>query len=159
MTKYIGVKVLKDAVAMLLGEYNRKRGWKMPLDQNPKLEGYLVVYEDGYESWSPKHQFEKAYRATTGLTFGLAIEAVKKGFKIARDGWNGKNMFVVYQKGYPDGIPCNENTANAWGLKVGDLFVVRPYLQLRTADGSHAMWSPSTSDALADDWTILEEVE
>ncbi|HEF1853649.1 DUF2829 domain-containing protein [Bacillus thuringiensis] len=89
------------------------------------------------------------------MDFGQAIEAVRAGEKISRKGWNGKNMFVVYQKGYPDGIPCNKQTAEALGINEGDLFKVRPYLQLRCADGTHAMWSPSTSDALAEDWVVL----
>ncbi|MED3825209.1 DUF2829 domain-containing protein, partial [Priestia flexa] len=46
--------------------------------------------------------------------------------------------------------------AEAWGLNEGDLFKVRPYLQLRCADGTHAMWAPSTSDALAEDWEVVE---
>ena len=41
------------------------------------------------------------------MNFGQALEKVKNGEKIFRHGWNGKGMFVVYQKGYPDGIPCN----------------------------------------------------
>lgn len=89
-----------------------------------------------------------------GLTFGDAIEIVKLGGKMTRKGWNGKKMFIVYQKGYPDGIPCNKQTAEAWGMNEGDLFKCRPYLQLRCADGSHAMWAPSTSDALAEDWEV-----
>jgi hypothetical protein len=28
---------------------------------DPKVGGYLVVYEDGYESWSPAPQFEAGY--------------------------------------------------------------------------------------------------
>ena len=32
--------------------------------------------------------------ATNGMSFGLAIEAAKKGKKIARSGWNGKNQYV-----------------------------------------------------------------
>jgi hypothetical protein len=28
-------------------------------------EGYLVVYEDGYKSWSPKDTFERCYREIT----------------------------------------------------------------------------------------------
>ena len=54
------------------------------------------------------------------MNFGQALEKVKSGEKIFRHGWNGKNMFVVYQKGYPDGIPCNMQTAKAWGLNEGD---------------------------------------
>ena len=87
--------------------------------------------------------------------FGQAIEALKQGKRVARQGWNGKGMFVVYQKGYPDGIPCNKNTAEAFGLREGDLFRVRPYLQMRCADGSHQMWLASQSDILEEDWVLV----
>lgn len=90
------------------------------------------------------------------MNFAFAVEAVKNGKKIARDGWNGRGMFVVYQKGYPQGIPCNKQTAEAWGLKEGDLFICRPYLQIKNVDGSHSMWVPSIGDVLADDWVLVE---
>lgn len=113
------------------------------------------MYPDGYESWSPKDVFEKAYRHTNGMTFGLAIEAAKLGKKISRTGWNGKGLFVVYQKGYPQGIPCNKQSAEAWGLHEGDLFKCNPYLQIKQVDGSHSMWVPSIGDVLAEDWQII----
>lgn len=155
MKQYIGVKMIY-ARPMTRGEYNEYRGWPIPADENPKDEGYLVCYPDGYESWSPKHVFEEAYRETKCMTFGLAIEAMKKGYRVARYGWNGKNMSVAYQKGYPDGIPCNKNTAEAWGMQEGELFKSRPYLQMRCADGTFQMWVASQSDILADDWYIVE---
>lgn len=34
------------------------------------------------------------------MNFGQALEKVINGEKIFRYGWNGKGMFVVYQKGY-----------------------------------------------------------
>ena len=74
-----------------------------------------------------------------GMNFGTALELVKQGIKIAREGWNGKGLFVVYQKAYPEGIPCNKQTAEAWGMNEGDLFKCEPYLQINTVDGSHAM--------------------
>lgn len=117
-------------------------------------EGYGVEYEDNYRSWSPKETFEKAYRKNRGTTFSYALEAVKRGYKIRRIGWNGKGMFVVYQKGYPEGIPCNKQTAEAWGLQEGDLFICHPYLQIQNVDGSHSMWVPSIGDVLAEDWVI-----
>ena len=119
-------------------------------------DGYKVVYPDGYKSWSPQDVFEAAYRETSGMNFGLAIEAAKMGKRIARAGWNGKGMSVAYQKGYPDGIPCNKNTAEAWGMKEGELFKCRPYLQMRCADGTFQMWLASQSDILADDWYVVE---
>lgn len=86
------------------------------------------------------------------MNFGDALELAKKGKKIQRIGWKGKGMFVVYQKGYPKGIACNKNTAEAWGMNEGDLFICNPYLQLKCADGTHSMWVPSISDCLAEDW-------
>lgn len=90
------------------------------------------------------------------MNFGIAIEALKSGKKVARTGWNGKGMFVVYQKGYPQGIPCNKQTADAWGMQEGSLFVCNPYMQIKNPDGSHSMWAPSGSDALAEDWGVVE---
>lgn len=90
------------------------------------------------------------------MDFGTALEELKAGKKLARDGWNGKGLFVVYQKGYPAGIPCNKQTAEAWGMKEGDLFKCNPYLQIRQADGSHSMWVPSVGDVLAEDWHTVK---
>lgn len=90
--------------------------------------------------------------------FGFALEVLKQGGKVARKGWNGKGMFVVYQKGYPEGIPCNKQTALAWGLNEGDLFKCNPYLQIRCVDGSHSMWVPSINDVLAEDWEIVHNI-
>jgi len=94
-------------------------------------------------------------RPMTGMSFGLAVEAMKAGYKVARAGWDGKDMFVVYQKGYPEGIPCNAQTAEAFGMKEGELFKVRPYMQMRCSDGSHQMWLASQSDILEEDWMIV----
>ena len=155
MKKYIGTKII-EATPMSRGEYNRYRGWTIPKDENPADEGYLVKYSDGYESWSPKKQFEEAYRACMGMTFGIALELLKKGCKVAREGWNGKGMFVVYQKGYPDGIPCNKQTAEAWGINEGDLFKCNPYLQIKQVDGSRSMWGRSIGGVLSEDWIVVE---
>lgn len=48
---------LVTATSMTRGNYNKMRGWKVPADENPKEEGYLVVYPDGYRSWCPKDRF------------------------------------------------------------------------------------------------------
>ena len=99
--------------------------------------------------------FNETYEPADVMDFGTAIAEAKAGKRITRRGWNGKGMFVVYQKGYPDGIPCNRQTAEAFGYKEGDLFQCRPYLQMRCADGTHQMWVASQSDILADDWEIV----
>ena len=65
-----------------------------PMPSADGRPGYVVVYEDQYRSWSPKEPFEVAYRPCDALPFGLALEALKKGLKIQREGWNGKGLWL-----------------------------------------------------------------
>lgn len=104
MMRYIGTKII-TAEPMTRAAYNLFRGWALPADENGADDGYLVEYEPdgkpnvpgraGYVSWSPKVVFDDAYRRTDDMTFGLAVEAMKRGFRVARAGWNGKGMWVA----------------------------------------------------------------
>lgn len=89
------------------------------------------------------------------MDFGQALSAVRGGQRIARSGWNGNDMFVVYQAGYPDGIPINANTARATGIPEGTVLAFRPYLMMRTAQGDFVPWVASQTDILADDWMVV----
>jgi hypothetical protein len=60
MKTYIGVKVVQ-AEPMREPQENMVPTVSDPLCQRPPREGYKVVYEDGYTSWSPKDVFDKAY--------------------------------------------------------------------------------------------------
>lgn len=64
MKTYIGTKII-NAKPMSRGEYNLYRGWKIPENEDPNDFGYLVRYDNSYESWSPKDVFEAAYREVT----------------------------------------------------------------------------------------------
>lgn len=88
------------------------------------------------------------------MNFEQILPKLKNGSKVTRGNWTNLS-FVVYQKGYPDGIPSNKQTAEAFNIKEGDLFIVPPYLQARTVDKKHVMWSPTATDVLADDWIVL----
>jgi hypothetical protein len=89
------------------------------------------------------------------MDFGSALNAVKTGSRIAREGWNGKGMWVTLMPGYPDGVPANLVTARAHGIEVGAKVVVRPYLVMRAVDGTLVNWTISQTDALAEDWTVV----
>ena len=161
MEQYIGTKMIQaepatreDFAEVKQNAVNQPGTLEKPID--PVEDGYMVIYPDGYVSWSPKEVFEEAYRPTSGMNFGLAIESAKKGCKITRRGWNGRGMYVIYRTGYPGGIPCNKNTADAVGIPEGTLFKVCPYLQMKCVDGSFQMWLASQSDILADDWEIVD---
>ncbi len=86
------------------------------------------------------------------LNFSDALVLLKGRIRMQRAGWNGKGMYVVFQKGYPDGIAINANTADATGLEQGTVCRVLPYLMLRAADGSFVPWIASQTDILAEDW-------
>jgi hypothetical protein len=87
------------------------------------------------------------------VNFGKALDQIKTGHALTRKGWNAEGQFVVYQKGYPDGIGINANTAEATGSPEGTVCRFRPWLMLRTVDGSFVPWAPSVSDVLAEDWS------
>ena len=159
---YIGTKLV-NAVPMSRQEYNDFRGWQVPADENPLDEGYLVEYLDGgkpntetyvgYVSWSPKEQFEKAYRKASGMPFGLAVEAMKMGKKVARVGWNGKGMFVFLVQGSTFKVsraPLNQFYEE--GTEVNYC----PHIDMKTADNKIVPWLASQTDVLADDWHIVE---
>ena len=91
----------------------------------------------------------------SGFDFGHAIAMLKIGRKVARAGWNGKGMYLAMQKGYPDGIPINRNTAEATGLPEATVCRFDPYVILRTAQGSFIPWNCSQADMLVEDWEVL----
>lgn len=162
MIRHIGTKLI-NATPMTRQEYNDFRHWVMPAEENGADEGYLVEYVDGgkpnhpdfagYISWSPKDVFERAYRPVQNMTCGQAIEAMKQGAKVARAGWNGSGMFAYY-------VPANSYPAQTGVAKQhfgdGALVPYRAYLALKTAQGDVATWAPSCSDALAEDWCVVE---
>ena len=150
MKQYIGTKIINAEPAYRVdGKVFVK---SQPVPCGYKVEdGYKVVYSpDGYESWSPKDVFEAAYRETTGMSFGLAIEAAKMGKKIARAGWNGKNQYVElascisYTNAAGETINCNYE---AIGNKA---------LAFVGTSGVQMGWLASQADMLADDWMIVE---
>jgi len=168
MQKFISVK-LTQGKPMTRGEYNTAVcGWTTPAAENPADEGYLVEYLDSptkvhenhanYISWCPKDVFERANRLTDGMTFGLAIEAMKKGLKVQRAGWNGKNMYLCLLRG--------SNTDDGKNTTSGDYSVNRsvvdrawgllPWLGMKTVQGDFVPWLASQTDVLSDDWKIVE---
>lgn len=89
------------------------------------------------------------------MTFSEALVLLKQGKTMKRLSWNGKGMSVALQLGYPQGIPCNKQTALTWGINEGDLFRCNPYFQIKQPDGSFSMWIPSVGDLLAEDWAVV----
>lgn len=73
------------------------------------------------------------------MDFGLALEALKDGKKVARIGWNGQGMFAYYVP--PSSYPASTEAAKS---HFGDgLIPYRGYFALKTAQEDVACWVPS----------------
>lgn len=85
--------------------------------------------------------------------FSEALQLVKLGRRVARQGWNGKGMFVFLVPGstfqvsrppllgiYPEGTTINYHA----------------HIDMKTASGQIVPWVASQTDVLAEDWMTVE---
>jgi hypothetical protein len=86
------------------------------------------------------------------LDFGLALLALRNGARVARQGWNGKGMFVYLVPGSTFQV----NRPPLLGIyPEGTEIKYLPHIDMRTADGSCVPWLASQTDILACDWCIV----
>ena len=149
MKQYIGTKIIEAAPAIRKGGKVYDLTWPIPKSMEPEEPGYRVRYPDGYESWSPKDVFEEAYRPTDAMSFGLAIEAAKKGKRIARKGWNGKRQYVELATAISYTSPIGA-VVNAEHDAIGN-----QALAFVGTSGVQMGWLASQADMLAEDWMIV----
>lgn len=71
------------------------------------------------------------------LDFGWAIRMMKNKHRVAREGWNGKGMWLELQ------IPTEDSK------------MTLPYIFMKTADDNLVPWLASQTDMLAEDWTLV----
>lgn len=164
MQRYIGTKLI-NATPMTRAEYNVLRGWELSVDECGDDTGYLVEYVDGgkantlmyagYVSWSPTDVFDKAYSVCTGMSFGMAIEMLKAGKKVARKGWNGKGMWLILVPGSKGIRPVAGTPYSKAGIT--QEVDIDAHVDMYTAQGSmQPGWLASQNDMLATDWNEVE---
>ncbi len=149
--KYTGTKRI-EAVSMNRGTADKYITRKaITRTYNPDEEGYLVKYSDKYISWSPKKAFEETYRKSGEMTFGHALEMLKKGFKVARKGWNGKGMYLFIMKGGLTGTEVHKSHPYLdYAIEVLDCIC------MKTAQNTVCVgWLASQTDMLAEDWEVI----
>lgn len=93
MAKFIGVKMI-EAVPMTAREANDK-GYRIG-NHSFEENGYEVTYPDGYKSWSPAKEFEKAYYKLENfdLNVGANYARIKAEDKI----WEGLGFVLQWAK-------------------------------------------------------------
>jgi len=124
----------------------------------PRAGDYLVIYEDGYRSISPGKAFEDGYTLEgPGLNFGQAIEALKKGCRVARKGWNGKGMYLwLLPAATVKAEWCREEHLKAVAVANGGEIEALGSIRMMTADKKVLTgWLASQTDMLCEDWEIL----
>lgn len=86
------------------------------------------------------------------MDFSEALVQIKKGYKVARSGWNGKQMFIFL-------VPGSVFTVNRPPLlgiyPEGTEIQYHSHIDMRTADGSIVTWVASQTDLLANDWELV----
>ena len=122
--------------------------------------GYLVEYQDGYQSWIPARTFEEGYAEEKNtVNFGRAIEALKSGKRVSRQGWNGKGMNLwLLPADMVKAEWCREAHLKAVAeANRGDIEALGS-IRMMTADKKVlTRWLASQTDTLAEDWPILED--
>lgn len=92
------------------------------------------------------------------MSFGEAITHLKAGRRVARSGWNGKNMWLALQPGSTITPEQAREGATLWRAAEGPTEIkILPHIDMRAADGSIVVgWLASQTDMLADDWVLID---
>lgn len=102
-------------------------------------------------------------------SFGQALKSIQRGRLVARQGWNGKGMFIFQRP--EDSLPTDmivnqvkslpesfkKWVANNYGDSTTDKIKFTAYLCMKAADGTVVNgWLASQTDMIANDWMIVE---
>jgi hypothetical protein len=96
------------------------------------------------------------------MDFGDAIRAMKEGKKVARAGWNAKNMWIALsgENAETRTIPSDRfwsPHARAFADSHGGSAPVLPCIIMKTADEKILMgWLASQTDILSSDWSVVD---
>lgn len=88
------------------------------------------------------------------MDFGEAVRHLKHGGKVAREGWNGKGMFLFL-------VPGSRFTVNRAPLlgiyPEGTEIDYHAHIDMKTAQGYVVPWLASQADVLAEDWVVVTD--
>lgn len=122
-------------------------------DNEISLTSMFIEALANFESPSTKkHHFSELYfekiehvEISKNNSFGWALEQLKEGKKVAREGWNGKGMWLELQK--PDAHSK---------MTLPYLYLNYPKGDKKYHDGCRVPWLASQTDLLENDWGEVE---
>lgn len=160
-----GFTVIGSSACVSVERFNKEKGEEIALkDAIEKvwvLEGYLLrqrIHEGHVNHGRDRRR---------SMDFGDAIRALKTGKKVARAGWNGKDMWLSLSCPGTGSIPMarnipasafwSENNAKYAEECRGGHATVLPCITMKTATGEILMgWLASQTDMLAIDWLVVD---
>lgn len=106
----------------------------------------LIITNDRY-----KQLIKEEKEETSNLDFGKAIQLLKQGKKVQREGWNGKNQYIELATciSYKN---ANDEIANAEHEAIGNNAIA-----FIGTSGVQMGWLASQADMLAEDWNLIKE--
>lgn len=107
----------------------------------------LIITRDRYVQLLKKEKQEDIF------DFGKAIQYLKQGKKLQREGWNGKNQYIELASdiSYKN---SKDETINAEHEAIGNKAIA-----FVGTSGVQLGWLASQADMLAEDWKIVNERE
>ncbi len=85
------------------------------------------------------------------MDFGKAIELLKDGKRLQREGWNGKNQYIELATNISY-VNANNEVVNVNHEAIGNKAIA-----FVGTSGIQLGWLASQSDMLANDWKVVEE--
>lgn len=125
--------------------------------ENHIEDGYKVVYEDGYESWSPAKPFEEGYVLEEEGELGgyeKAVSEIKKGRIMSREAWHGtpQSVYLVVPNSYP---MSNNLLETMNGVFKDNMVPYQGYIAFVSNKGDVVPYAPTHEDQLANDWFVV----
>ena len=96
------------------------------------------------------------------LSFEEALICLKDGSKVAREGWNGKGMYIYMTSGsvvqFDELKPeTQENLRTLLNDGGADCVEISSHIDMKAADNTITIgWVPSQADMFAEDWHIVD---
>lgn len=123
--------------------------------QRAVMFAYGRILTKRIEHWDSAADFDIGF-----VSFSTAVEALKSGFRVQRQGWNGKDMWLSVSNlstatVYAENFWSPHNAFYA--AENGGEAEVPPCITIKNAKGQIQMgWLPSQEDIFAEDWVILD---
>lgn len=88
------------------------------------------------------------------MDFSRALTDMKHGDRVAREGWNGKGMFIYLVPAAA--YPAQRGAAKRWAGEEA-MIEYGAYIAMKTAQDNVVPWLCSQTDMMAEDWVNIDQ--